>query len=278
MGKEQLSKIKFAARFAAIAIVIMVGFLFIETAQAATLYLGASSKSVNVGDLVTIKLSVDTQSKIINNAEAIIQFPTSLVEVASINSKNSIFSLWVEQPNFSNTAGWVSFNGGIPNPGYIGKSGEILSVTFRAKKDGTASFLFGSASVRENDGLGTDILTSQISTSVNITTAVQEPTEPVKDILLLEAPVIYSSVYTNQASWYSAKAGTITWTLPSGAATVQTLLNNSPISTPTINYSTPISQKEIKNLTDGVWYFHLRYSVGDNWSGITHYKIQIDSQ
>lgn len=277
MDGKRLVKVNLASKLIVIAFIVVAGFLFAGTVQAATLYLEASSANVTVGDLVTVKLLVNTQSKAVNNAEAVIRFPVSLVEVVSVNYKSSIFSLWVEQPSFSNTNGQLSFNGGIPNPGYIGKSGEVLSAIFRAKKAGTASFLFGSAAVRENDGLGTDILTSQFPTSINITSVAQESQKPVIPSLL-EPPIIYSPVYVDQNSWYSAKAGVITWTIPNDAAAVQTFFNNISDTIPSINYSPPIYQKEVKNLTDGTWYFHLRYSINSVWSKINHYRIQIDSQ
>lgn len=271
---KAFSKIIFSLKLF-IAIVSISGFS-LGSAEAATLYLQPSSTNVTVGDLVTVKLFVNTQDKYINNSDGAIQFPIDTMEAVSVNFKSSIFSLWVEQPNFSNTTGLVSFNGGIPNPGYIGKSGEVMSVIFRAKKSGTASFLFNSATVRENDGLGTDILTSQIPTTINITSVAQEPIKIVTTTL--NPAVISSAVYANQNSWYSDKSGILTWKLPAGSVAVQTLLDDHSNSAPSINYNPPIYQKEVKNLTDGVWYFHLRYSVADKWSEVSNYKIQIDSQ
>ena len=302
MHKKFLSKTNFTGKFFIAIFIAVVCFVFAGTAKAATLYLKPSSANVTVGDLFSVKLFVDTEGVAINNANGDIQFPTDLVQVISINSSSSIFSLWVEQPSFSNDSGLITFNGGIPNPGYTGKNGQVLSVTFSAKKSGTATFLLGGSGVLANDGLGTDVLNNQLPTSVSIIPTqnqeqqekpevIQPPSEPVsppanqsgspsvgQSQTLLPAPVIYSPVYTDQNSWYPINAGMITWTLPAGATSVQTYINNIADTTPSINYAPPIYQKEAKNLTDGVWYFHLRYFVGNQVSETTHYKIQVDSQ
>jgi hypothetical protein len=154
-------------------------FYLASSAQAATMYFSPSSKTVNVGDIVKISVGVNTAGEAINNAEANISFPTEMLDVASIN-KGSVFSLWVEEPSFSNGAGTVSFNGGVPTPGYNGSGGTMLSITFRAKKAGTASIYFASGAVRANDGIGTDVLTGMgqaVLTLVEKTTTPETPDE-----------------------------------------------------------------------------------------------------
>jgi hypothetical protein len=134
-----------------------------------------------VGNIITMKVYVNTLGKSINNADAIIQFPTDMLDVISITKNSSIFSLWVEEPSFSNNIGTITFNGGVPSPGYTGQSGYIVSVTFKAKKQGTASILFTDGSVRENDGLGTDILTGKNGSTIQIIApVVEEIKTPVK--------------------------------------------------------------------------------------------------
>ncbi len=144
-------------------------FLLPQQTIAATLSLSPASSNLSVGNIVSMRVLVDTQGKWINNAEAIIQFPTDLLEVISVTKNPSIFSLWVEEPSFSNFTGKITFNGGIANPGFNGASGSIASITFKAKKSGNASIIFAESALRENDGLGTDILTSRNVGLIQIT-------------------------------------------------------------------------------------------------------------
>lgn len=273
---------------ALVALFFSVSPLGSHQAEAATLYLRSSNSKVTVGSLVTVNLLVDTQGKIINNAESSIQFSNDLVEVVSLNYRSSIFSLWVETPNFSNNSGRISFNGGIPDPGYKGSGANVLSVIVKAKKAGTASFVLSGAAVRENDGLGTDILTGQSSASFVIAANDAEPVkppvvtpEPTKpesnDSASGPALTLNSSVFGNSNTWYAKKSGTISWRLPSNASAVQTLLDNNANSTPRIEYVPAIASKNIGELSDGVWYFHVRYRANNVWSKTATYKIQVDT-
>ncbi len=113
-------------------IVVGVNFLNISKVDAATMSLNSSVTKVIEGATFVVNVSINTQSKIINNAEAVVSYPADVVEVTSIGYGSSIFTLWAEVPVFSNTTGMVSFNGGIPNPGFTG-SGGVMSITFKAK-------------------------------------------------------------------------------------------------------------------------------------------------
>lgn len=153
--------------------------------EAAVLRMRPSQSEISAGNIISIQITVDTLGKFINNAESIIQFPKDLLEVVSIDKKTSIFSLWVEEPSFSNAVGQVTFNGGVPNPGFTGNNGNIVSVIFRAKKPGVASIIFSNSAVRENDGLGTDILSGTSASEINILASA--PVEPVK-VVPVEEP------------------------------------------------------------------------------------------
>ncbi len=271
--------IKFAITVFSLAIIFTVA---INKTEAASLYLSPASSSVSVGNIFSVKVLVNTSSKAINNAEVTIQFPTDMLSVVSVTKSSSIFSLWVEEPNFSNNTGKITFNGGVPNPGFNGSSGYISTITFMAKKQGTASIIFSDGAVRENDGLGTDILTSKIPSNIQITGAVTTTTEvttPVvttKNIAPLK-PIIISSTHTNQDSWYSSKTASFNWNIPSGVTSIKTLINNKSDSTPTISYDNSVTQKTLENLSDGTLYFHLQYFNSFGKSPVAHYKINIDS-
>ena len=280
---------------------LIVGVFFLTSfTKAATLSMKSSATSIKVGETITLGVYVDTNGKSINNTETSIKFSNNLVDVISV--KGSLFSLWVEAPNFSNSSGYISLNGGFPNPGYKGSS-KFLTITARAKKSGVASFSFSGAAVRENDGLGTDILSGQsgssftiiseeskpeivvpkpiidkpkVDTSTNKTETVVPDTQVSPVSSIISSPVISSNVYKIQDDWYSATSSDLTWSLPSGVTAVETLLNNEPISDPKVKYSPPITYKSVAGLTDGTWYFHLRYLINNTWSPISHYKFQVD--
>ena len=262
-------------------------FLFLCIAgrvYSASIYTKLSQVNVTVGNIFNVQVLVDTEGKIINNSDSIIQFPTDLLDVISIDSNSSIFSMWVEQPNFSNNAGQITFNGGVPNPGFQGKNGKIISIIFKAKKVGTASIVFSSSAVRENDGLGTDILTSKIGTNINISDIIKSTVPPEtkpetssSNVAQNIAPVVTSSSHSKQDTWYNKNNIELSWIMPMNASAVKTLIGIHPDSNTNVYYGTPISSKSIKNIEDGVWYFHVNYLADGTWSKVAHFKLQIDT-
>jgi hypothetical protein len=251
--------------------------LFATQAQAATLYISPSNTNVSVGNIIPVKILVNTSGQSINNVDTVIKFPTDLLEVMSISKSSSIFSLWVEEPGFSNTLGQITINGGIPNPGYIGQSGEIASVILRAKNTGTASLVFADSAVRLNDGLGTNSLTGVQSSNIQITSKVIEVQNDVENTRLPSRPIITSSTNPNQDAWYADTTASFTWNVQPNITSIQTLLSKNQSAIPTVTYDNTVSQRTVNNISDGVYYFSVRYMNSAGWGPITRYKIQIDS-
>ena len=277
---------------------LVFSLLFEHRANAASLSLIPSASTVSVGNIFSVKVVVGTEEKVINNAESIIQFPTDLLETVSIDNSSSIFSLWVEQPTFSNSIGQITFNGGVPNPGFKGNSGKIISVTFRTKKVGTASIFFSNSAVRENDGLGTDILINKNGTSISISGSADTKTTdkkvpvPVEEVDNTSSntsadttsnvpsdslPMITSSTHPDQAKWYSENNAEFSWELPAKALEVRTSISKSSSATPTVSYKPPINHKKVSDLADGTFYFNLQTKTTSGWSKVAHYRINIDT-
>lgn len=247
--------------------------------HAATISLIPNSVTVTAGNIVNVSVSVNSQGQAINNSDAIIQFPTDLLQVVNVDTSNSIFNLWVESPGFSNALGQVTFNGGAPNPGFTGTNGKIISITFLAKKTGTASLLFGDSSVRANDGLGTNVLNTKNTAKIIVApSATQiEPPPPIDTQTVSTQSSITSSTHPNQNKWYNRTLVSLSWNLPQGVKSTQTLLGQYPDSIPTVLYTPAISSKEITKLDDGVWYFHMRNQTESGWSKVSHYRLQVDT-
>jgi hypothetical protein len=259
-------------------------FVFsIMQAEAASLWINSSkTTNIKVGDSITATVYVSADGKSINNIEG--ELSASNLEIQSISSSDSIANMWVEQPTA--TSKKANFNGGVLNPGYSGSSGKVVTVSLRATNEGVGTLSFNSASVRANDGLGTDVLKAKTGLSVNISTNIAPvveqvitPTDSVSvplNTVSLKAPVIHSSVVPSSDLWYGAKDITFTWDIPRSTTALKTLLGSYPDSEPTVLYDSVIKSKTVSDIPDGVWYFHLKYKTPEGWSKTAHRKFKID--
>lgn len=140
-------------------------------AYAASLSLSSATTNVSIGDTVRVRVSVNAGGTAINTAEATLQFPTNILSVTNVDKSSSIFSIWPDEPSYSNQSGTVSFSGGLPSPGYSGSGGVVVMVTFRAKASGSATLSLSGASVRANDGLGTNVLSGAGGMTIQVAEA-----------------------------------------------------------------------------------------------------------
>lgn len=268
-------------------------FLFFASgtiASAATLSIGVSSQQVKKGDTVTATVYVNSSGVAINNVDGKLSVPSDMLEIQSVSTAGSAMALWVEQPSYG--SGQVSFNGGITNPGFTGSNGKVLSVVLKAIKAGTPTISFSSATVRANDGLGTNVLTTKGTASLTISDAVVPvPVTPPAPSPAPVAPVVtptqqktpgalelQSSTTPDAEAWYNVDSTSYSWSLPRRTTAVRTLFDSKPTSVPAVSYVPPISSKGIPNLEDGIWYFHVSYQTSAGWSTPTHQKLQIDTE
>lgn len=259
------------------------------SAVAATMSVSPGTASVKAGDIVTVRLIANTQGTAINQGEGTLRFPTDMLDVVGTSKSGSIFTLWVEEPGYSNTSGTVSFDGGLPTPGYTGSAGTILSITFHAKKAGTATLTLTDTALRANDGMGTDVLTGSSGGTITIAATVVAPTPTPTPAPVTTAPVtggggtgaisaLTSPTHSDSDAWYQNPNPLLTWDVPKGASAVQTILDTSATALPSVNYQPAIVEKRIADLTDGVWYFNIRAKNVSGWGPVASYKLQIDTE
>ena len=193
-----------------IVIVSLLFALFPVFVKAANLYISPSGGNYFVGQNFSVNVFVSSPNQSINAASGLIKFPKDIVEVVSLSKNNSIFSLWVKEPTFSNVDASINFEGVILNPGFIGSSGQIVSINFRTKEAGPVSLSFSSALVLANDGKGTNILQSTSGSNfvLNEAKPVDETPKIEKPIISIEkpsSPQIISPTHLDSDSWYQQK-------------------------------------------------------------------------
>lgn len=261
-------------------------FLLPSSAFAATLSISPANTTVDIGSTISETVIVSSTDQALNAISGVLSFPRDLLQVVSVSKANSLLSLWVQEPTFSNTDGTVSFSGIIPNPGYIGGRGQVFVVQFRGKKAGTANVTFSSPEVLANDGNGTDILVSSNSATISIVapSPASAPSSPAAPVVVPDSSPavadllarITSSTHPDQTQWYQLPHAVFDWTNAQGVSAIRLSYDENATGKPTVVYTDPISHKEL-DLTDGISYFHVQERGVSGWGPIASYRVQIDT-
>jgi hypothetical protein len=143
-------------------------------AQGASLYLSPLTGTYTINTNFSVAVKVDSGGVPINAAEATLIFDVERLRVVSISKAGSIFTLWTTEPTFSNTTGIIKWGGGTP-VNFIGTAGKIITVTFKAQRNGEANINFVSGAVLAADGRGTNILDRMQNANYNIRLVITDP-------------------------------------------------------------------------------------------------------
>ncbi len=254
-------------------LVLTVG-VFPFQVNAASLSVSPSSGSQTIGKNFSLTFSANTNGQAMNASSGIISFPSNLLEVVSVSKTGSIFSLWVQEPSFSNASGTINFEGVVLNPGFTGSSGKLLTVTFRPKAEGTAVVKFNSGAVLANDGFGTNLASTFNSGTFTIGPATTPVTPTASSGATL---VITSSTHPDQDAWYNLTSATFDWVVPTGALETRLLIGRNDNSTPSVSYTPPIATKTIDELGEGTYYFSVQHRTSAGWSSVSRFRLNIDT-
>ncbi len=280
----------FVATVLSKALVVVLALLVPCLSFAASLFVTPRSGSFEVGDTFSVGIVVEANDTAFNAVSGKLTFPADSVEVVSLSKASSVISLWVQEPTFSNSGGTVSFEGIVLNPGYKGSNARIITVQFRAKKEGTVPIAFSSSEVLANDGVGTSILTATGKGSYTIS-AKTTPVTPLDELEDDEpttvtsvapegtpsAPQVLSDTHIVE-QWSNKTTGLFRFGVDDEVTALRLLVDDVPDSIPTVVYQPAIKERSIEDLLEGSSYLHVQLKNADGWGEITHYHLQIDTK
>ena len=254
---------------------------FLASAEGvASLAISPGTGTYGVGKSFTVSVTADSPEGF-NSGNATLTFDPSLLTVTGVSKNNSAFSLWAVEPSFDNAKGTISFEGG--NTTALSGKKTLLSVTFKAAREGSAVVSFSAASILAADGKGTDIAGTKSSATFTISaSAPSDPTPSTPPPPTAssgpkpDAPEVTVVSHPNEELYYSLPKAKFTWDLPGDVMVVRLSLDTKAATVPTTSYDPAISEKEFDQLTDGVMYFHLRYQNEAGWGATAHKKIMVD--
>ncbi len=251
-------------------------------ASAASLFISPESGTYSVGENFSVNVVVNSTDQAMNAASGALSFPVDKLEVLSLSKAASLFSLWVQEPTFSNASGQINFEGIVLNPGFVGAGGRVLTVNFKTKASGVAELKFISGSILANDGEGTNILTGLGVANFGISPsgpAAPNATTPVPagTVGTPLAPEIHSETHPNPDEWYNSREARFNWILPPDVNAGRLLIGHLPQATPSVYYSPAINTRTVSNLEDGIWYFHAQLKNSAGWGAVAHFRLQVDA-
>ena len=254
-------------RFLLFLLILMLSFAVVPTTRAASasLHLSPSRGNFIVGSTFTVSIYLDTEGNEINVVEVDLKFPPDKLQVTAPTTGSSFVSEWLAPPSYSNTQGIISFKGGVLG-GINTSSGLVSSITFRAVSPGIAKikFLKGSR-VLLHDGKGTDILVTTVDGEYTI--VVPPP----------EGPSVSSSTHPSPNIWYADANPAFNWEEERGVTDYSWSFDQNPKGLPDGISEDKVTFTSFSNVSDGVWYFHLRQRKGGIWGKTSHVAVRIDT-
>ncbi len=245
-------------------------FLFSITeakAVGASLMFSPLSGSFTVGDNIQAEVRVDAGGTPVNAVQATVYFPADNLEVLNISKNNAVFSLWPAEPVFDNLKGEIYFAGGQPHPG-INKVENLITIEFKAKKEGVIDLTFDKAEVLADDGKGTNILTYFQSAKYALSQ---------KEADVISSP-IFSPTHPQESEWYNNNSPRFQWNLTPEITGISFVLDQNEKTIPDAISEGLIQSNDYENIASGVWYFHLRFQDENGWKNdLVHYKVQVDN-
>src|SRR3989344_2853467 len=256
-----------------------------SSTNAATLFLTPTSSEIGVKEKFTVELRVDSEGVSFNAAQAVIRFPKDTLEVVALDKTGSSFSFWLEEPNFSNTEGFISLIGGTPY-GVAGNAVPILKIEFRSKGSGSGALMLSEAAVSAADGSGTNILSKTNDAVFTVVLERVTPKVPESQQIVREAvptgklpikPVLKIPLYPDSTKWSNLISQfNVSWDLPLDITGVSTAFNKEPNFIPTKSEGI-FNNKTFSAISDGVWYLHVRFRNNLGWGPTEHYRLAVDT-
>jgi hypothetical protein len=247
---------------------------------AASYSLSPADGSFENGKSFSVRVMVNAGSDAVNTGDATITYDTTKLTAVSVSKEGSPFNLWVTEPKIN--GGTITFAGGGTTP--ISGSKSIVTITFKAKAEGSAKVDFSKATLLA--GAGQNVLTGSAGATYTITVASAvapdsvTPTVPKEErkvnIPPPDAPNIKSSTHSDEKLWYNVSGAKFNWDIPYGVLGMSLGFDQDPNGTSTKVHEPPIGEWVTEDVADGTWYFHAEYKNRGGWGSSTTYKIQVD--
>ena len=115
--------------------------VYVPFVNAAVLSFSPPTGVFTIGSTFSVEVRVDGEGEAVNAAEGSIMFEPGELKVVNVSKEGSIFSLWTQEPAYSNNEDKIIFAGGRTD-GYKGGDGKVIAIQFKALRDSVTTLVF----------------------------------------------------------------------------------------------------------------------------------------
>lgn len=186
-------------------IILLASFLLFTAIPvfASQMNLMPENNSLKIGEIFEVKLILNTEDEKINAIEGAIVFPSDLLKLDDIKDGNSIINFWIEKTADSSNGQFI-FSGIVPG-GYVGKEGNIISLVFKAKKEGSGNIEIKNGKVLLNNENSTEAKLTANNSSFIISGNIGAETAGIPKIEDTEKPETFAPEIASDENIFDGK-------------------------------------------------------------------------
>ncbi|OGI65157.1 hypothetical protein A3A95_04150 [Candidatus Nomurabacteria bacterium RIFCSPLOWO2_01_FULL_39_18] len=228
-------------------------------------FLSPRSGSFVEGTTFDVPILINTNNNSVEAIKIKINFDKDKLAIVQPSGGKSIVGLWSESPSYDNTLGTVSYVGTIAD-GIVTESGLVATITFNAISYGQATISVSFTSeILLNDGLETSAVLDLGRAEYSILKKISEGVS------------VFSETHPSEGKWYNNNSPILSWQEVNGASGFSFILDNKPFTIPDNITDSNENTKSFENLTDGLWYFHIKAIKNGAWGATGHFLLRIDT-
>ena len=260
-------------------------------ASDATIFLSPITGTYTTGSSFTLSVMVSSGGDTVNAVEGKLEYDAKEISVDAVDKTSSVLNSWTIEPTPNNESGELSFAGSLATGTPLDRS-IVLKFSAHLLRSGELHIRFATgAAVHAADGTGGNILTA-LKGGVYVTepaqTDPQIPTGIVAEnngaslrsgevLGAATGTVITSTTHPDPTLWYATSTAILDWAIPAGTESILVALNKHPKGDGTNAYSPDTHKKIIRDIKDGVWYFHLTRVMASGDRVTDSYRVAVDT-
>ena len=140
--------------FSIIFLVVIFSCSFVKIAWSATIKVERELTSLQVDDVLTVDVVIDSEGQILNAVEVELVFPTEFLEYVDSSDGDSVISLWISKPTLRST-NQIIFSGITPG-GFFDVNNHLITLSFKVISEGQGKITVEKANLLVHNGLGTE--------------------------------------------------------------------------------------------------------------------------